>query len=205
MWHVIQSLGKKHQKRFSAYRFVPRGGLSSPHVRYVTDADLIFNNPLAGCVSLEDFDALCGSASEIFQRIYGARVALEGEELLDEELSDLQVVRQVVSKGCDVVTLMGLLQLRDGWCVPVDLSLQRGESKMSKERRVDRLLGNLEKLDFAKVVSRIRAILPKTIKACFADDWNSSGGPWRFLLKQIELVKQMPEGRRDAYLRALSW
>ena len=205
MWQVIQSLGKKHQKRFSAYRFVPRGGLSSPHVRYVTDADLIFNNPVAGRVCLEDFDALCGSAAEIFQQIYAARVALDDEELLDEELSDLGVVRRVVSDGCDVVTVTGIFKLRDGWCLPVDLTLQRGESKMSKERRVDRLLGNLEKLDFAKVISRIRAILPKTIKASFADDWNSSGGAWRFLLKQIELVKQMAEGTQDAYLRALSW
>eukprot|EP00435_Cladocopium_sp_Y103_P006737 s3194_g2.t1 len=202
VWNLFQKLGQKHQKKFPGYKFLRRGGLSSPHVRYVTDADVIFNNPNGGLVTVEDFDVLGSLALQLFDgNTYAARIARDGAELLDEEISDLRAVRSVVEQGCDVATLVGIFTIRNGWCVPVDLTLQCGESDMTKDERIHRILGNLENLDFAKVISRIRAILPKNDKAEFAEAWNNSGGALRFLVKQIHISNYMSEARQQQYLR----
>ena len=69
-------------------------------MRYVTDADVIFNNQNGGLVTVQDFDVLCSLALQLFDRsIYAARIARDGAELLDEEISDLRAVRSVVEKG----------------------------------------------------------------------------------------------------------
>ena len=176
-----------------------------PYVRYVTDADVIFNNQNGVLVTVQDFDVLSSLALQFFDRsIYAARIARDGAELLDEEINDLRAVRSVVEQGCDVATLVGIFTLRNGWCVPVDLTLQCGESDMAKDERINRILGNLENLDFAKVISRIRAILPKNDKAEFAEAWNSSGGALRFLVKQIHISNYMSEAQQYQYLRLLA-
>ena len=205
VWNLFQNLGRKHQKKFPGYKFLHRGGLSSPYVRYVTDADVIFNNQNGVLVTVQDFDVLSSLALQLFDRsIYAARIARDGAELLDEEINDLRAVRSVVEQGCDVATLVGIFTLRNGWCVPVDLTLQCGESDMAKDERINRILGNLENLDFAKVISRIRAILPKNDKAEFAEAWNSSGGALRFLVKQIHISNYMSEAQQYQYLRLLA-
>ena len=171
-------------------------------MQYVTDADVIFNNPRGGLVTVQDFDVLCSLALQLFDRhVYAARIARDQEELLDEEISDLRAVRSVVEEGCDVATLTGIFRLRNGWCLPVDLTLQCGESDMTKDERINRIMGNLDKLDFAKVVSRIRVILPKREKAEFAEAWNRSGGALRFLVKQLHISTQMSQAQQQQYLR----
>lgn len=200
---LFQRLGFQHQKKFPGYKFLRRGGLSSPYLRFVTDADVIFNKPV-GLVNEQDFEVLTGLALKLFEgRVYAARIARDGEEILDEEINDLRAVQSVVREGCDVATLVGIFRLRNGWCVPVDLTLQCGESDMTKDERVSRIVTNLERCDFAKVVSRIRAILPKKDKAAFAEVWNNSGGALRFLVKQLHITEQMSEAEQGHYLRAL--
>ena len=202
VWNLFEKLGFKHQKKFPGYKFLRRGGLSSPHVQYVTDADLIFNNPQGGLVRVEDFDVLCTLALQLFDKhVYAARIVRDQEELVDEEIADVGELRSVVQEGCDVATLVGMFRLRNGWCVPVDLTLQCGESDMTKDERINRIISNLEKHDFAKVISRIRSILPKQHKAGFAAAWNHSGGALRFLVKQLHLSKKMSTVQQEVYLR----
>ena len=98
---------------------------------------------------MEDFEALEACASQLFTKLLAAKASLGDEELFDAEIFDLKAVRKLVRKGIDVVTLSGMAWA-NGWCVPVDLTLQCGEKKMAKGKRVERILENLQQLDFAK-------------------------------------------------------
>ncbi len=42
LWRDMQRLGRQLDKKLYPYSFIPRGGLSSPYVEYVSDIDLIF-------------------------------------------------------------------------------------------------------------------------------------------------------------------
>ncbi|CAE8643599.1 unnamed protein product [Polarella glacialis] len=203
LWKHVQGLGRQHQRKFSTYKFVPRGGLSSPYVKYVTDVDLIFNNPSHGRVSLEDFDVLHGLAIQVCREagnIMSAKVCLGEEDVFDGEVNDLSIVRQYVSQGADVVVITGRYTLQSGWCVPIDFTLQHGESKISKDMRVARIRENVAEGNYAKAVQRVRAILPKGAKGQFADSWNEVGGALRFLVKQLDLVRFMPLREQAAYM-----
>jgi len=202
VWKLAQRLGKKHQGLFPSYKFVPRGGLSSPYVKFVTDVDLIFNNPKSGYVAVEDFDKLYDLAMDLCQgshNIMSAKVSCGDTDLFDKEVKDRVAVRRSVSEGADVVVITGRFTLPGGWCVPLDLTLQRGDAKMSKEARIQRICGNIGDENFAKVVQRIRPMLGKAIKAKFAEAWNESGGALRFLVKQLEMLVLMPPKERNGY------
>lgn len=205
VWRQVVAMGKKNERRFSEYKFVPRGGLSSPHVAYMTDIDFIFNTKNHGEVSMEDFDALEQLVRELCVRngLISAKVAWQDEDVFDGEISTLTEVRRHVEHGADLVVITGRYELRTGWQVPMDFTLQRGESKMSKEKRVARIKVNLEERNFAKVVSRIRSILSPENKAFFADGWNQVGGALRFLVKQLELVRLMPGREQALYMQHL--
>jgi hypothetical protein len=177
--------------------------LSSPHVTYVTDIDFIFNNPQHGRISLTDFDALQRLASELCGtpgNIISAKVAWEDEDRFDEEVADLEEVRRQVANGADVVVITGRYLLASGWQVSMDFTLQRGESRMSKERRLARIWDNIQEGNYAKVVSRIRALLPPSKKASFANGWNRVGGALRFVVKQLELVKFLRHHEQVEYM-----
>merc|ERR1712129_59744 len=86
VWKHVVWLGRRSERKFPSYKFIPRGGLSSPHVAYVTDIDFIFNNPQHGRISLTDFDALQRLASELCGtpgNIISAKVAWEDEDRFD--------------------------------------------------------------------------------------------------------------------------
>eukprot|EP00445_Apocalathium_hangoei_P021839 CAMPEP_0203889988 /NCGR_PEP_ID=MMETSP0359-20131031/33471_1 /ASSEMBLY_ACC=CAM_ASM_000338 /TAXON_ID=268821 /ORGANISM="Scrippsiella Hangoei, Strain SHTV-5" /LENGTH=461 /DNA_ID=CAMNT_0050811521 /DNA_START=38 /DNA_END=1423 /DNA_ORIENTATION=+ len=204
VWEHVKRLGKQHARKFPSYAFIPRGGLSSPYVQYVTDVDFILNNPHHGPVAVGDFDQLLDLAEKLCRgpgNVYSARVSWGEEELFDQEVRDMGQVRLHVEKGADVVTLTGIYGLQGGWSVPMDFTLQRGDSRMSKANRISKIYRNIKEHNFAKVVSRIRAIL-KASKQQFADSWNATGGALRFLVKQLDLVQFMPSQGQRPYLTA---
>mmetsp|Transcript_62143 Transcript_62143/g.173605 ORF Transcript_62143/g.173605 Transcript_62143/m.173605 type:complete len:288 (+) Transcript_62143:71-934(+) len=202
-WQLVQRWGRQHERKFPGYKFVPRGGLSSPHVRYMTDIDFIFNRRGGGLVDVSDFDSLerlaaqmCGGSNNIMS----AQVSMEDEAKLDDETQDLRCVRALVAEGADVVVITGRMSLRSGWSVPMDFTLQCGDAKMSKAQRLEKIRGNLEAKNYAKVVQRMRALLPPDSKAVFAARWNDTGGALRFLVKQLDLLRFMPPREVTGYL-----
>ncbi|CAE7257635.1 unnamed protein product [Symbiodinium sp. CCMP2592] len=209
VWKHMKVVGHKRERRFPGYSFLPRGGLSSPYVRFLTDADLIFNTTSSGNVDPEDFHALHQLAVELFRgeaNLHSARIVSDGEELFDEDIlsaADMAQVFTFVRQGCDVATLTGSYRLPSGWHVPVDLTLQRGDKDMSKATRLDRILLNIEDLNFAKVVSRVRRILKPAGKARLSDAWNRQGGALRFLVTQLGLASRMPLQEQQPYLSFL--
>ena len=60
----MKAVGHKQERRFPGYSFLPRGGLSSPYVRFLTDADLIFNATSSGNVDPEDVTQHAGFRPE---------------------------------------------------------------------------------------------------------------------------------------------
>eukprot|EP00429_Kryptoperidinium_foliaceum_P060874 CAMPEP_0176087800 /NCGR_PEP_ID=MMETSP0120_2-20121206/43959_1 /TAXON_ID=160619 /ORGANISM="Kryptoperidinium foliaceum, Strain CCMP 1326" /LENGTH=367 /DNA_ID=CAMNT_0017421651 /DNA_START=11 /DNA_END=1115 /DNA_ORIENTATION=+ len=171
VWEFVQQLGRRHQRAFPGYKFVPRGGLSSPHVRFMTDIDFIFSGRGGGLIAVSDFDALEALAVQLcggIRNIISAKVSLQGNEMFDEEVQDLQVVRSLVAEGADVAVITGRFTLRNGWSVPMDLTLSLGDDKMSKAERLEKIRANLERGDYAKVVQRMRPLLNRDAKAAFA-------------------------------------
>ncbi|CAE7549933.1 unnamed protein product [Symbiodinium necroappetens] len=208
-WKHMKAVGHKQERRFPGYSFLPRGGLSSPYVRFLTDADLIFNATSSGNVDPEDFYMLHELAVGLFRgraNLHSARIVSGGEELFDEDIhtaDDMAQVCTFVRQGCDVATLTGSYRLPSGWHVPVDLTLQKGDKDMSKATRLDRILSNIEDLNFAKVVSRVRGMLKPAGKARLSDAWNRQGGALRFLVTQLRLVSRMPLKEQQPYLSFL--
>eukprot|EP00746_Dinoflagellata_sp_MGD_P161643 gnl/MRDRNA2_/MRDRNA2_88864_c0_seq1.p1 gnl/MRDRNA2_/MRDRNA2_88864_c0~~gnl/MRDRNA2_/MRDRNA2_88864_c0_seq1.p1 ORF type:complete len:342 (-),score=58.68 gnl/MRDRNA2_/MRDRNA2_88864_c0_seq1:114-1139(-) len=206
VWKHVVGLGYKSQRRFTGYKFIHRGGLSSPHVAYVTDIDFIFNNPNHGQIDLSDFDSMVQLARNLCIArggIISAKVAWEDTNLFDAEVDDLRTVRQQVANGADLAVITGRYQLQSGWQVSMDFTLQRGDSKMTKQRRIARMWDNMNEGNYAKVVSRIRGILSPHAKATFASEWNKVGGAYRFLVKQLELVRFMTRREQDEYMSYL--
>lgn len=205
VWKHVVKLGYQHQRRFPGYKFIHRGGLSSPHVAYVTDIDFIFNNVHAGLVDSKDFDELQGLVEELVvpDGLISAKVARDNNDLFDEEIADFTEVRRYVEQGADLVVVTGRYELSSGWQVPMDFTLQRGSSKMTKEERIERILCNIEEKNFAKVISRARSLLSPEAKASFAGKWNAEGGALRFLVKQLDLVRFMSGREQGVYMTHL--
>lgn len=202
-WEHVQQLGRKHQRRFPGYAFIPRGGLSSPHVKYMTDIDFIFNHPTPGLVAPREYDALSQLAVELCHgehNIISAKVSYGDDDKFDEETQDLAMVGSIVDEGADLVVITGRYTLRNGWSVPMDFTLQRGKSKMSKAMRVQRICQNVEEGNYAKVVQRVRALLEPEEKRDFAAEWNREGGALRFLAKQLDLLRFMSQREASEYL-----
>jgi len=202
VWKQVVQMGRRYEKQFPTYKFVPRGGLSSPHVKYMTDIDFIFNCSQHGRVGIMDFDTLEALARQLcHNQVLSAKVAWQDDDLFDEDVTDLQAVRDLVaSHEADVVVITGRYELKNGWQVPMDFTLQRGESKMPKAKRMARIQANLEEGNFAKVVSRIRSLLTPAKKGTFASEWNEVGGALRFLAKQLELVTRLPQKDQVSYM-----
>lgn len=205
VWEHFKELGKKCQRRLPNYRFVPRGGLSSPHVKFVTDADLIFSSSSEHTVSLRSFDIILQIATWACDgNVYSAKICKNEEELFDGDLADSGELRRLVAQEApDVVAITGTCWLHDGWCIPVDFTLNCGESRMPKGRRIDRIIDNLEVCNFAKVISRIRALLSPASKKEFAAAWNKSGGALRFVVKQLDVVRRMPLEDQKRYISSV--
>mmetsp|Transcript_838 Transcript_838/g.2644 ORF Transcript_838/g.2644 Transcript_838/m.2644 type:complete len:318 (-) Transcript_838:85-1038(-) len=205
-WDHVKKVGRIHQRRFPGYSFVQRGGLSSPHVKFITDIDLIFNNPRGGRVTIQEYGDLKALAIELCEderNIIAAKVSYRGEDKFDNATQDLEMVGGIVEGGADLAVITCRYELRGGWLLPMDIALQRGESKMSKARRRQRIFDNLGTGNYAKAVQRIRPLLQPEGKRELAEAWNKEGGALRFLVKQLELLSGMSEHRSREYLQKL--
>eukprot|EP00441_Pelagodinium_beii_P024238 CAMPEP_0197653664 /NCGR_PEP_ID=MMETSP1338-20131121/36617_1 /TAXON_ID=43686 ORGANISM="Pelagodinium beii, Strain RCC1491" /NCGR_SAMPLE_ID=MMETSP1338 /ASSEMBLY_ACC=CAM_ASM_000754 /LENGTH=358 /DNA_ID=CAMNT_0043228865 /DNA_START=82 /DNA_END=1155 /DNA_ORIENTATION=+ len=206
LWEHVQALGRKHSWKFPSFLFIPRGGLSSPYVQFITDADLIYSKSTKGGIQLKEFETLHKLVKQLCGRdqILSAKVSCRDKDLFDGEVVDFNEVRTCAAKLPDVVNITGSYKLESGWRVPIDFTLQEGEQRMPKEARVSRMVTNAKEGNFAKVVQRLRGIIrDKGAKAEFAKSWNATGGALRFLVKQLELVKIMDAAEKEAYMTLL--
>ena len=171
---------------------------------YVSDIDLIFNAKQKNEVSEDDFQRLHAAAQALFRRdisITSAKVASNGEDVFDESWAGsgslAEVLRLIRAGGCDVVSLTGVYESSQEWLIPIDITLQCGDERMTDQDRMSKCEKNIEVGNFAKVVSRIRSLMSPQRKKHFARDWNALGGKLRFCYKQLEMLAIAEERNLD--------
>lgn len=199
---VAKDLGAKYERRLPGYRFLTRGGLFSPYVQYVTDMNMIFNRD-SGEVSPSELAVLEDVAALLFGshgRVAKAKITMDEEVKFDSRVEDMDQVRDLVEEGADLVVLTGRFRTEDGWWIPMDVVLQNGEAHMSDRQRFNRILENIRQGNYAKAVQRIRALLRGRMKKTFGYGWNDAGSKLRFLVRQLELLRDLPDEEAAKYM-----
>lgn len=202
LWNTVQKLAQAQRRALSPFKFVPRGSLSSPYVQHVSDIDVIFTskgNSRHAFIEAANFDNLLCCAQKLFEGglVYSMQMLGPGEDpvfdrmLTPHEKAD-EIFSQSSHQGICLVTLTGAFRWTartgGGLWIPMDLSLQLGENRMTQEERKQKMTINLEDGNFAKAVQRLRSGLKDGRKAAVASAWNESGGKARFLVKQLSML-----------------
>jgi len=208
LWRDAQKFGKSLNSKLAPFKFIPRGGLSSPYVAHVSDVDLIFCDPGSTgnkIISRQEFLRLYDVARHTFEGglVVGMQVCANEEELFDRDLEAHEDAadiwdREVSSKlnkssvsGPDAVILTGSYRWSN-FHLPMDISITRGNPRMSQATKCAKFEQNLEDGNFAKAVQRARSFLKnKDLKWALSSKWNDLGGRLRFLVKQFSLLSRI--------------
>jgi len=201
---VAKARRYKFQINFPRFRLIEHDVLLSPHVHYVTDIDMTFMTERPSKVSTVDFDAQVEVARKLFDgSISKAKVMLGGMATFDREVKSWTVLREAVRRGADVTVLSGRSRVKDGWLLPMDLVLKTcNDDRISKADHLDQMRKNLDWGEYVKVISHLRAMLRHEEQIVFDHGWNVVGGRMQFLVKQLGMLRQMPERKAKTYLKS---
>lgn len=205
LWRDAQRFGKSLNSKLAPFKFIPRGGLSSPYVTHVSDVDLIFSDPGSTgnkIISTQEFLRLYDVARHTFEGglVVGMQICANEDELFDRDLQAHEDARDIWERnsapassvsGPDAVILTGSYRWSN-FHLPMDISITRGNPRMSQAQRCAKFAQNLEDGNFAKAVQRARSFLKnKDLKWALSSKWNDLGGRLRFLVKQFSLLSRI--------------
>jgi len=174
-----------------SFRFIPAGSVYMQELHFAKDLDimLLCKDPQLTAVSV---GALVALSQRTFvagpisvRRLYcdGTECEVPWHEVSAREL-------EARSSEYDAVVLTGVFRIpREGWEVPMDITVSCGDKKESKEHRLSKIQQKVAEGDYAKVLQKVRSLLKndKDLRSVLCDAVNREVGKLRFLVMQLQL------------------